>query len=706
MKIIHEIDFGDKKLSLEIGELAQRSRAAVFAKLGETVVLATVCSAKSEAETDFLPLTVDYEEKLYAAGRISTSRFIKREGRPSVEAILSDRLIDRSIRPLFDKNFSDQVQVVITTLSYDGENDPQILAAIATSAALLISGLPWTGPLATVKVGRMRDEFILNPTETELPFSDLDLVMSASSAGIVMIEAQASQMSEDELIQALKFGQSHCLEICQALWQFAKKAGVKDKPAALLKSDQKLEKTVKEFIDKAYSDKFKKELDTDEVWINGALEELYTKFGSETNKFILRKILEGQITENVQNTIFAGSRIDGRKPDEIRQISARVGLLPRTHGSALFSRGDTQVLSITTLGSPALEQLIDGMTGEETKRFMHHYNFPPFSTGEVRRVGSPGRREIGHGALAEKALMPIIPNEEKFPYTIRIVSEVLSSAGSTSMASVCALSLALMDAGVPIAEPVAGVAIGSFSQHGKRILLTDIAYTEDSRGEMDFKVAGTKNGITAIQMDLKIQSQDLETLEKALERAKTGRLQILDVMNKVLEKSRTSLSPFAPKVKVVHIPAEKIGEIIGSGGRVIRQIMTQTSTVIDVEDDGTVSVSGSDEQLCQKAVSLIEALTKKVTPGEVFEGVVKRILPFGAMVEYLPGREGLVHISQMAPFRINNVGDFVKIGQKVKVKVSEIDPVGRINLSMRLDDGQKNSPAKKPDNWKKRFRQD
>ena len=686
MKKTVEIELGGRKLTLEVGRLAQRSQVAVFGKYGETVVLVTICSKNSTAEIDFLPLTVDYEERLYAGGRISSSRFIKREGRPKEEAILSARLIDRLIRPLFAPYFCAEIQVIVTVLSYDGENDHQVLSAITTSAALAISGLPWSGPVGTVRVGRIKGELILNPTEAELPLSDLDLVVAAGRDGIEMIEAAAEEVSEVDLVKACEFAQKHCLEIVQAINNFAQKVGSPPKVEFVI-PDKKTIETVKNFIKKNYLGKITPKFGSDDQWVKTTLAKLSEKFDQDKiSRFSLTRILEDEIAEVVKDRIFKGSRLDGRKPDEVRTVNAEVGLLPRTHGSALFTRGETQVLSIVTLGSPALEQLIEGMTGEETKRFMHHYNFPPFSTGEVKRMGSPGRREIGHGVLAEKALLAVIPQEDSFPYTIRVVSEVLSSAGSTSMASVCGSSLALMDAGVPIKSPVAGIAVGSFSKNGKRILLTDIAYAEDNKGEMDFKVGGTEAGVTAIQMDLKISGIDRQTLAAALEKAKIGRLEILKLMNKVLSKSRQALSPHAPKIKVLHIPSEKIGEVIGSGGRIIRQIMAQTGTAVEVEDDGTVSISGPDEKACSQASFLIEAITRKINVGEVFEGTVKRTLPFGAMVEFLPGKEGLVHISQLAPFRVSAVSDVVKIGQKVKVKVTEVDQVGRVNLSMRFEE--------------------
>lgn len=706
MKVIQEFELGGRKLTLETGELARRATAAVLGRLGETIVLATVCYQPSKAETDFLPLTVDYEERLYAGGRISTSRFIKREGRPPVEAILADRLIDRTIRPLFDPYFNDEVQVIITVLSYDRENDHQILAAVTASAALMLSGLAWAGPVGTVRVGRIKNEFILNPTEAELQFSDFDLIISAAPTGIIMIETQAQEVDEKVVAEALAFGEKFCLKICQNISQMAKKVGAKVQLPSAKPARSTVDK-VKNFIKKNYLQQVEKKGQDDE-WFDEVLGELFEKFEKDANKFVLRKILEDEVVRVISEKILVGKRLDGRKPDDIRPVTARVGLLARTHGSALFSRGETQVLSVVTLGSPALEQLIEGMSGEETKRYIHHYNFPPFTTGEVRRIGSPRRREIGHGSLAEKALLPVIPIDAKFPYTIRVVSEVLSSAGSTSMASVCGSSLALMDAGVPITAPVAGISIGSFSANGKRVLITDIAYQEDSAGEMDFKVAGTERGVTAIQMDLKISGFNHQILAEALEKAKVGRLSILSQMSEVLAKSREKISPFAPKVKVLHIAPSQIGEVIGSGGRVIRQIMTQTGTVIDVEDDGTISVSGSaDEASTAKAVSLIEAITRKPVVGEVFEGVVKKILPFGAMVEFLPGREGLVHISNLAPFRVENISDVVRVGQNVKVRVAEVDSVGRINLSMRFGETQKTETqrtfTKNNRGFKKRF---
>lgn len=682
-----ELELAGRKLILETGELAERAQASVLARYGDTIALSTVCIKEKSEEVDFLPLTVDYEEKLYAGGKISTSRFIKREGRPSEEAILSARLIDRTIRPLFDPKLNVEIQVVVTVLSVDLENDPAILAIIATSAAIVLSGLPWAGPVGVVRVGLKDGSYLLNPTEAELDSSDLDLAISATSDGIVMLEATTNQISEEVFLAAAEFGQKQIADIVNLISKFAAAAGKKKLDIETTKVDLKLEAQVRDFIaGKLLSGKPDKNFGT-EAWYLAAKEKIEADFGEKLPLQLAAAILDESVDNYLRRYVLRTSRrLDGRGFDEIRPIEIETGLLPRTHGSAMFKRGDTQVLSVVTLGSPALEQLIDGMTGEKTKRFMHHYNFPPFSTGEVKRIGSPGRREIGHGVLTERALLPVIPAEEKFPYTVRVVSEVLASAGSTSMAAVCGSTLALQDAGVNISDPVAGVAIGLISQDGKEVLLADIAYAEDSSGDMDFKIAGTKTGLTALQMDLKIHGISLSLVRQALEQARKARMAILEKMAEVLPATRPSLSPYAPRVSMVKIDPSKIGEVIGSGGKVIRNIMAQTGTAIDVEDDGTISVSGKDSASCGEAVERIKALTREVVAGETFEGTVKRILPFGAMVEFLPGKEGMVHISKLAPYRVGKVEDVVRIGQKVKVRVSETDSVGRVNLSMKLDD--------------------
>jgi polyribonucleotide nucleotidyltransferase len=687
-----EIEIGGRTLSLEIGSLAPRAQSAVLARYGDTIVLATICSGQANEEIDFLPLTVDFEERLYAGGRISTSRFIKREGRPSEEAILSARLIDRSIRPLFPKDYTNEIQVIITVFSVDQENDPAVLSVIATSAALSLSPIPWNGPISAVRVGCRNGNFILNPKESELEFSDLNLVLTATRDKVLMLEGEGNQLSEEKILESVSFAQNDLRKIIDLIENIVKKEGKRKEKVEVSLIDEKKAKKIREFIVENYFNQLPSNVDSSEESLTVEFKErLEREFGEEFTKKELSRILEEETRNFVRGKILSGQRLDGRGMDEIRPIDIEVAIFPRTHGSALFKRGETQIISIVTLGSPALEQLIEGMTGEETKRYMHHYNFPPFSTGEVKRVGSPGRREIGHGVLAEKALLPVIPPEDKFPYTIRVVSEVLSSAGSTSMGAVCGSTLALMDAGVPISNLVAGVAMGLVTQDSKQMILTDIAYSEDSFGDMDFKVAGTDKGITALQMDLKIAGVGSDTLGGVLKKASEARLKILEKMRGVIAVPKTVLSPYAPKVEVVHVDPAKIGEVIGSGGRIIRKIMEKTGTAINVEDDGTISITAKDPESCQMAAKWIDGLTREIKPGEIFEGTVKRILPFGAMVEILPGKEGLVHISQLAPFRVASVEDVVRLGQNVKVRVSETDAQGRLNLSMRLTES---SPPK------------
>ncbi|MBI2326815.1 polyribonucleotide nucleotidyltransferase [Candidatus Curtissbacteria bacterium] len=687
-----EIDIAGKKLSLETGELAGQANGAVLATYGETVVLATAVSQPAAPSVDFFPLAVDYEERLYAGGKISTSRFIKREGRPSEKAILTARLIDRSIRPLFPKDYQAEVQVVITVLSVDQENDPDVLSLIAASAALSISDIPWTGPIAGVRIGRQNGGYMLNPTEEERKFSNLDLVLATSKDEIVMVEAAGQEVEEKAMFEAIEFGLKEGQTIISLIEDFTREAGRQKQSYESKKLSQEQEKKIKDFIEgEIIKDLEKPQVVQDENWFSESaqkLEEEFIKEGSEISAKHLKDILDDAVADFLRNQILtAKKRVDGRTPDEIRPITTKVGMLPRTHGSGFFQRGETQVISILTLASPALEQLIEGMSGEGTKKYMHHYNFPPFSTGEVRRLGSPGRREIGHGALAEKALVPVLPSQDVFPYTIRVVSEVLSSAGSTSMASTCGSTLALMDAGVPIKEPVAGISIGLItdkSDKSKYLLLTDIAYQEDSQGDMDFKVAGTKNGITAIQMDTKLKGVPPKMIEEALQKAKTARLNILQKLLSTIPTSREKISPHAPTVILVKIDPAKIGEVIGSGGRTINKIISATGCAIDINDEGTVTISSKDREAAQKAAQWVEGIVKEAQPGEVYEGQVRRILPFGAMVEILPGKEGLVHISKLAPYRVEKVEDIVKIGQMVKVRVTEVDDQGRVNLSMNF----------------------
>ena len=701
-----ELELGGKKLILETGELAGHANGSIMATYGETVVLATAVAKQTPPTVDYFPLSVEFEEKLYAAGRISTSRFIKREGRPSETSILTARLIDRSIRPLFPKDYQADVQVIVSVLSYDEENDPDIVALIAASAALSISDIPWNGPLAGVRVGKKEGGFILNPTEAEKETSDLDLVVVSESDGeIVMIEAGAQMVDEKTMAEAFKFGIDQAKPVIKLINELVKETGGEKQKYEPQKLDEGTDKKIRDYIDANFMKNFDKD-SLDENWFGQTMKLLEAEFVKDEDKSevkvtgkILGNILEDIVAKRLRNEILINKkRPDGRKPDEIRPLAVKVGFLPRTHGSAIFQRGETQVLSIATLASPALAQLIEGMFGEEKRRYMHHYNFPPFSTGEVKRMGSPGRREIGHGALAQKAIEPVLPSADVFPYTIRVVSEVLSSAGSTSMASTCGSTLSLMDAGVPIKEPVAGISIGLITSDDKSkyVLITDIAYQEDTQGDMDFKVAGTKDGITAIQMDIKLSGVPLSTLEEALDKAKTARLAILKEMLSVIPEARKTVSKYAPTVILVKILPSKIGEVIGSGGRVINKIIAETGASVDIDDDGTVTISGKDPQACRKAAEWVEGIVREPQPGEEFTGPVKRILPFGAMVEILPGKEGLVHISKMAPYHVNRVEDIVQIGQEVKVKVAEIDDQGRVNLTMNLNGEDRPSEDRPP----------
>lgn len=681
-----EIEWGGRTLSLQYGGVAGQANSAILARYGDTMVLATVVSSKPAEELDYFPLSVDYEERLYAAGRISSSRFIKREGRPTEEAVLNGRLIDRSIRPLFPKDYFNQVQVIVTVLSYDGENEPDILAVIASSAVLVTSSVPWDGPIAATKVGFKEGEFILNPTREEQNFSDLELVVSSSKERVVMIEAGAKEVPEKDVLGAIEFAKKESLNVIKLLEELAKEVGVKKIKPEVEDVDKELKEEIISYVEKHFKEKlFNPERGAREQASEEFKEELYKLFEGKLSKTEMAELFDKTVKKMVRKAIVDDhKRPDGRKLDEVREIEIDLSILPRTHGSAVFRRGDTQVLTVATLGSTSLEQLIDGMYGEETKRFMHHYTFPPFSTGEVRRIGSPGRREIGHGALAEKAIRAVVPSQDKFPYTIRLVSEVLSSSGSTSMGSTCGSTLALMDAGVPITAPVSGIAMGLVTEGEKWEVLSDIQALEDFYGDMDFKIAGTKKGITAIQLDVKISGLTKEMIEKTFSQGKVARDYILEKMLDALPESRKEISKYAPKITVIHIPPKKIGEVIGTGGKTINQIIDATGVAIDIEDDGTVMISSVDEEATEKAVTWIESLTHEVKPGEIYDGIVKRIMPFGAFVEILPGKEGLVHVSQLADYRVEDVNKEVKIGDKVKVKVLEIDSQGRINLTKKF----------------------
>lgn len=686
-KIEKSIELAGRTLTLTTGDVAQQANGAVMAKYGETVALATVVSAPLRQPLDYFPLTVEYRERLYAGGRIKGSRWVKREGRPTDEEILSARLIDRSIRPLFPKEYKKDVQVVITVLSVDLENPPEIVSAIAASCAIAISDIPWGGPVGIIKVGLKDKKLIVNPTEPELETSDLDLVVASTKDAVVMIEAGASQVAEEYVLKGIEQAQKECQLVIKLINDLAREVGAKKEAVDKTEFDKSIEKKVKEetkdTIKKLVSSMATKEAgyaEYDEV--KAAVSALFEK---DEEKVAAVKIFEDIFRREVRNLILSGRRPDGRKLDEIRPLSCEIEVLPRTHGSAIFNRGQTQALSIATLGAPSLEQFIETAAGEETKRYIHLYSMPPFSTGETGKMGGPGRREIGHGALAEKALLPVIPGNGQFPYTIQVVTEILSSNGSTSMAAVCGSTLSLMDAGVPIKAPVAGIAMGVVIEDKEYKVLTDIVGLEDASGDMDFKVAGTADGITALQLDVKTLSLNVKILKEALEQAKKARLEILEVMKKVIKAPRESVSKYAPKIKVIHINPEKIGELIGPGGKTIKKIIAETGAQIDVDDDGTVYVSGTTQEELENGISKVEAITKVLVAGEIYKGVVKRLQSFGAFVEVLPGKEGLVHVSDMSEDYIKDPSEILKIGQKVQVRVKGIDEMGRLNLSMMLD---------------------
>ncbi len=690
------LEIAGKPLTLQIGELAPQATMSVLARLGDTMVLVTVVEGK-ETELDFFPLTVEYIERLYAGGKIKGSRWVKREGRPTDDAILIARLIDRSIRPLFPKEYKREAQIVVTVLSVDGENEPDVLSIIATSAALSLSKIPWKGPISAIRMGIVKDngnkEIIINPGGAELEFSELDLVVTQSKEKTLMIEAGASEVSDEVILSAIEKAKIENKKIISLIEEFTKDNGQKKESIApdtlLAETIAIVEKTYKKEVISLIEARLSREWGGDPAdLVDKIFEEEKVRYPeTELDKKVITKAIEKVLFKAIRDDILkSGKRPDGRKEDEIRPISVQVGILPRTHGSAMFQRGQTQALTVVTLGSPRLEQLIESAEGEETKRYIHHYSMPPYSVGETGRMGTPSRREIGHGALAERALLPVIPKQEDFPYTIRVVSEVLSSNGSTSMASACGSTLALMDAGVPIKNPVAGIAIGLVSEEEKYVFLTDILGLEDFSGDMDFKVAGTKNGITAIQLDVKIAGLTILQIKEIFERAKKTRLFILEKMLSVISESRKTVSQYAPKIEMVKVPVEKIGQIIGPGGKVIKNIIATTGAMVDVEDDGSVAISGTTDEQVQKAADWIRNLTRTVTIGEVFDGEVKRILPFGAFVEILPGKEGMVHVSKMSTEFVKDPNDVVTIGQKVQVKVVEIDEQGRINLSMLLNE--------------------
>lgn len=684
------IELKGQTLTLESGVLATQATSSVLGTLGETTVLVTVTQGAEHPDYDYVPLQVEYVEKLYAGGRIKGSRWVKREGRPSDEAILNGRLIDRGIRPFFPKNFRHDVQVVITLLSLDSVNPPDILAAITTSAALHISSIPWNGPLSTLRFGYVEadgvGDYVMNPTEDEELYSKLDLVVTSTKEKVVMLETKAEELSEDIIKKGIELAKDENRRIIEFIETLREKYGMPKVENASPLFDEKVGTVLKSEFNKELeyliAQKASKEFEDKEALASviSTVLEKYPDFDRKEVAKALDYTTKKMIREQILST---KKRLDGRGPDEIRPLDVKVGVIPRIHGSAIFQRGSTQVLSIVTLGAPSLEQMIEGPEGIVTERYIHHYYMPPYSVGETGRIGVPSRREIGHGALAEKAIEPVLPSQKEFPYTIRVVSEVLSSNGSTSMASTCGSSLALMDAGVPVKAPVAGIAMGLLSKSDDDYLvLTDIMGIEDFSGEMDFKVTGTEAGITAVQLDVKNTGLTEKMIDEILEKAKTARLFILNKMNSVIKEPRTHLSQYAPKVVVLTPPQDKIGEIIGPGGKNIRALIAKTGTEINVTDDGKVTITGTDKAKVEEAVQHIESITKVVEPGEEYEGTVVRIVPFGAFVEILPGKDGLVHVSKMGKGYVKNPHDVVQEGQKVHVRVAQIDNMGRINLEM------------------------
>ncbi|MCL4459800.1 MAG: polyribonucleotide nucleotidyltransferase [Chloroflexi bacterium] len=682
----YEITIGGRQLQIETGQLAEQANGAVTVRYGDTLVLATATASKERRpDIDFFPLTVDYEERLYAAGKIPGG-FFKREGRPSEQAILTCRLTDRSMRPLFPKAFHNDVQIIVTVLSADQENEPDVLSIVGASAALSISDIPFDGPVGAVRIGYINNQFVLNPTTVQLELSQLDLVVAGTANAVVMVESGAKEVPEEIVLEAIKFGQVALQDIVKMQERMVEEIG---QPKMQYSVDE-LDEEIKVTVEKIIADKLAVAVNqTDKMAREEAREalkqEVLDQLGEHyDHKYLLAAVEDLERTLIRHNILTEGCRPDGRDLTTIRPITCEVGLLPRTHGSGLFTRGQTQVLTIATLGSISDEQIIDGLGLEESKRFMHHYNFPPFSVGEVRRMGSPGRREIGHGALAERALAPIIPDTIEFPYTIRLVSEVLSSNGSTSMASVCASTLSLMDAGVPIKAPVAGVAMGLITDEKNNFaILTDIQGIEDHLGDMDFKVAGTARGITALQMDVKVPGLSYDIMQKALTQARDARLFILDRMLETIAHSRPELSPHAPHILRTTIPVDKIGVLIGPGGRNIRSLQEEMHVKIDVEDDGSVFISSPDADASQRALLAVERLTKDVELGAVYLGHVTRLSNFGAFVEILPGKEGLVRTAELAEYHVSRPEDVVRVGDEIMVKVIEIDSQGRINLSRR-----------------------
>lgn len=685
-KQIFSTEISGKPFVVEIGELAKQANGACMVHYGDTSVLSTATASKEPKDLPFFPLTVNYEERLYAVGKIPGG-FIKREGRPSEKAILSSRLIDRPIRPMFPDGFRNEVQVISTVMSVDQDCSSEIAAMIGSSIALSISNIPFKQPIAGVHVGRVDGEFIINPTVEQHEKSDIELTVAGTKDAINMVEAGANEVPEEVMLEAIMFGHEEIKRLVAFQEEIIQAVGQEKMEVPLFEIDSELEaKVEKEAKEKLLAAIQVKEKHAREEAIDKVKEEVLELYAEEEEEIVeqVKTILDKMVKDEVRRLITVEKiRPDGRKADEIRPLSSRVGLLPRAHGSGLFTRGQTQALSVCTLGALGDVQILDGLDLEESKRFMHHYNFPHFSVGEVGPIRGPGRREIGHGALGERALEKVVPSEKEFPYTIRLVSEVLESNGSTSQASICASTLAMMDAGVPIKAPVAGIAMGLVKSGDDYTILTDIQGMEDALGDMDFKVAGTEKGVTALQMDIKIEGLSKEILQEALMQARKGRLEILKSMMQTIDKPREQLSIYAPKILTMEINPEKIREVIGPSGKQINQIIDETGVKIDIEQDGTIFISSTDPEMNEKAKKIIEDIVREVEVGQMYLGTVKRIEKFGAFVELFKGKDGLVHISELAEERTNKVEDVVSIGDQILVKVKEIDRQGRINLSRK-----------------------
>ena len=689
MERIFKTDLAGRELSVSIGKYAEQANGACFVRYGDTVLLVTATSSKTPREgIDFFPLSVEYEEKYYAAGKIPGG-FIKREGRPSEHAILTARLIDRPLRPLFPEGYRNDVQIIASLLSNDPTCSSQVAAMIGSSIALSISDIPFNGPIAAVQMGYINSEYVVNPSADELEKSDLNLTVAGTHEAIMMVESGSNELSEDVVLEAILKAHDEIKKITEFISEIAREVGKEKQEYTVFEVKKEVEEKINSNYREAmiqsmnHPDKMERLKQSSEL-IDRIKDEMGEEFPDDRAS-ISAAIDQLQYNEVRHQILVDGIRPDLRAFDEIRPLSAEVGILPRTHGSGLFKRGQTQVLSVATLGVSDDAQVIDGMLDEYEKKYIHHYNFPPYSVGDTRPLRSPGRREIGHGALAERALIPVLPSEEEFPYTIRVVSEVLSSNGSSSQASVCGSTLALMDAGVPIKKPVAGIAMGLISgDDGKKVILTDIQGLEDHLGDMDFKVAGTRDGITALQMDIKISGIDRSVLEKALAQAKVARMQILDVIHGAIAEPRKEISKYAPRLIQMSIHPDKIREVIGPGGKVINQIIAETGVKIDIEDDGSVIIASVDSEMGEKAKSIIENIIKDVEVGEIYEGTVTKIMKFGAFVDVLNGKEGLLHISQIDNKRINEVEDVLKTGDKVTVKVIGIDNDGKIDLSRKV----------------------